>query len=142
MPRLNSTEEEGMLFYSEADRELWVSLTQNVAIKVLKHLMLFVITFGSLLNTNMKNIGKTSPLTTLHKTQTTNTNRMRHSPLWCPTALYFTALPHHCTALHWTLLVVPLQFVLLYCNIFSVHRTLLYIWELLRTAFSPYFPFL
>ena len=128
--RLNSTEEEGMLLYSEANRELWVSVTQNVAITVLKP------------STIMKDIGKTSPLTTLHKTQTTDTNRMRHSPLWCPTALYFTALPHHCIPLHWTLVVVPLQFVLLYCNIFSVHRPLLYIWELLRTASSPYFPFL
>ena len=56
MSRLNSTEEEGMLLYSEADRELWVSVTQNVAIKVLKHLMLLIITFGSLLNTIMKNV--------------------------------------------------------------------------------------
>ena len=57
-----------------------------------------------------------------------------HTALHC-TALHSTAL--HCTALHSTLFVVPLHFVLSYCDISSVHRPLLYIWGLLRTAPLP-----
>ena len=120
-----------MLLYSDADREI------NYWDQILKYNKEIPVTqqYKSQFN---------KVLTILHKQQNKDTNRIRHSPLWCPTALYFTALQItalHCTALHCTALdfvccSTPVHTVVLYNNC-SVHQPLLYICELLRTAPLP-----
>ena len=71
MLRLNITEEELMLLYSDADRKM------NNWDQILKYNKEIPVT-----QQHKSQFNKV--LTTLHKQQNTDTNRIRHSPLWCP----------------------------------------------------------